>query len=101
MIDQVASKFIASLTQEMLKAFNGRLERGLELAKNGSVQPLSNSVRSRRFLVRSSDTTQKYIVDLDTKTCECPDSMKGHTCKHRVAAYYIEQALKLTGGKGF
>ncbi len=94
-IDQVAQRFIASLTPEALKAFNGRLERGLEMAKNGSVQHLANSVRPRRFLVLSSEGKQKYVCDLDTRTCDCPDSLKGNTCKHRIAAYYVEQAEKI------
>jgi len=95
LIDQVAHKFVASLNLEALKAFNGRLERGLELAKNGAVQSIPDAAHPRRFLVRSSDGTQYYKVDSDARTCECPDSQKGHTCKHRIAAYYIEQTAKL------
>lgn len=94
-IDKVAQKYIASLKPEAIKSFNGRLERGLEMAKNGSVQHLANSVRPRRFLVLSSDGKERYLVDLDTRTCDCPDSLKGNTCKHRIAAYYVEQADKI------
>jgi hypothetical protein len=95
LIEQAASKFVSSLTPDAIKAFNGRLERGLELAKSGAVQPLPEPKHPRRFLVRSSDGSQNYVVDLDTKTCECPDSLKGKTCKHRIAAYYIEQANQM------
>lgn len=94
-IDQVTQAFKSSLTPTSLQSINGRLERGLEMAKNGSVQEIPNSIGKRRFLVRSSDGTQKYIVDLDTKSCECPDSQKGYTCKHRIAAYLLEQAQQL------
>ena len=99
LIEQAASKFVSSLTPDALKAFNGRLERGLELAKSGAVQPLSEPKHPRRFLVRSSDGSQNYVVDLDAKTCECPDSLKGKTCKHRIAAYYIEQANQMAAPK--
>jgi hypothetical protein len=95
LIEQVASKFTASLPQEALRAFNGRLERGLELAKNGAVQPMPDAGHPRRFFVRSSDGTHYYEVDLDSRTCNCPDSLKGNSCKHRIAAYYFDQAQKL------
>ncbi len=92
LISQIASKFVSSLTPEVLKGFNGRLERGLELAKNGAVTSFDDSsTHPRRFKVRSSDGTNTYIVDLDAKTCDCQDSQKGHTCKHRIAAYYFDQ----------
>src|SRR5450759_1371092 len=70
LIEQIANKFTNSLPQETLKAFNGRLERGLELAKSGAVQPVPEPSHPRRFLVRSSDDTQSYMVDLDARTCD-------------------------------
>jgi hypothetical protein len=91
-IDLVAKKFVSSLNEASLKNFNGRLDRGLELAKQGAVSPVVGY--PRRFQVRSLDTTQIYDVDLDARTCNCPDSQKGKTCKHRVAAYYFDQANK-------
>jgi hypothetical protein len=93
-IDLVAKKFVASLNEAALKNFNGRLERGLELAKKGTVSPVAG--HPRRFQVHSLDATNIYEVDLDAKTCTCPDSQKGNSCKHRVAAYYYEQANKLS-----
>jgi hypothetical protein len=93
-VDVVAKKFVGSLNEASLKNFNGRLDRGLELAKQGAVLPVAGY--PRRFQVRSLDTPQIYDVDLDARTCTCPDSQKGNTCKHRVAAYYFEQANKLT-----
>jgi hypothetical protein len=74
---------------------NGRLERGLELAKSGAVAPIPDSHHSRLYRVLSSDRLRSYRVDLDAKTCECPDSQKGHQCKHRIASYYYEQAKKM------
>lgn len=91
-LDEVAKNYIASLSQETLKSFNGRLERGLELAKNGAVMPLNHPKHPRRLQVQASDGSKVYQVDLEAKTCDCPDSQKGHTCKHRIAAYYYEQA---------
>ena len=93
-IDQVASKFVSSLNEASLKNFNGRLERGLELVKGGAVAPVAGY--PRHFQVHSQNAFNIYEVDLDAKTCTCPDSQKGNCCKHRVAAYYFEQASKLS-----
>lgn len=91
-IENAAQKFIASLNDTALKSFNGRLERGLELAKNGAVTPAADNTHPRRYSVHSAGSDKVYTVDLDAKTCDCPDNLKGNTCKHRVAAYYYEQA---------
>jgi hypothetical protein len=99
-IEQVARKFVATLTQATLASFNGRLARGLELAKVGAVSSVLNPAHPRCFQVRSTEGLQTYQVDLDTKTCTCPDSQKGNTCKHRVAAYYFEQTLKVKPTSG-
>lgn len=88
-IEQVARKFVSSLRPEVSQRLNGRLERGLEMARNGAVRPLD---QPRCFLVRSSDGKRHYEVDLNARSCTCPDSHKGNVCKHRIAAYYIEQA---------
>ena len=46
----------------------------------------------RIFSVRSENNQHAYLVDLDRKTCTCLDCQKGHICKHRIAAYLIEQS---------
>jgi hypothetical protein len=98
-IELAAKKFIASLNEQARKTFNGRLERGLELARQGAVINSADATHPRRYQVRSSDAQKAYFVDLDSRTCECPDSQKGFTCKHRVAAYYVEQASKMEAEK--
>ena len=92
-LDLVAERFIASLKPEVVNALNGRLERGLTLAKSWSVVHCPERDKPRCYRVRSSDGSSLYKVDLDARSCECPDSQKGNTCKHRIAAYYVEQAL--------
>ena len=62
------------------------------MAKAGSVTLMGDAAHPRRYEVRSSNGSKAYTVDLDDKTCDCPDNLKGYTCKHRVAAYYFEQA---------
>jgi hypothetical protein len=94
-LDRVAEQFISSLKPEVVSSLNGRLERGLELAKQWSVVHCPEPDRPRAYHVRSSNGISFYKVDLDARTCDCPDSQKGNTCKHRIAAYYIEQANKL------
>ncbi len=91
-LDLVAERFIASLRPEVVNALNGRLDRGLELAKSWSVVHCPEPDKPRCYRVRSSDGSSLYRVDLDARSCECLDSQKGNTCKHRIAAYYVEQA---------
>ena len=94
-LDRVAEQFISSLRPEVVSSLNGRLERGLALAKQWSVVHCPEADKPRCYRVRSSDGYSFYKVDLDARTCECPDSQKGNTCKHRIAAYYVEQANKM------
>ncbi len=93
-LERIAQDFIATLSPQTIQKMNGRLERGLELAINGYVKPLTNSNFPRTFRVLSSSRKCYYYVDLAEKVCNCPDSLNGNTCKHRIAAYYVEQALK-------
>ena len=94
-LDLVAERFIASLKPEIVNALNGRLERGLALAKSWSVVHCPERDKPRCYRVRSSDGSSLYRVDLDARSCECMDSQKGNTCKHRIAAYYVEQANQI------
>lgn len=94
-LDRVAEQFISSLRPEVVSSLNGRLERGLALAKQWSGVHTPEAGKPRCYRVRSSDGYSFYKVDLDARTCECPDSQKGNTCKHRIAAYYIEQANRM------
>ena len=98
-LENIAQDFISTLSPQTKQKMNGRLERGLALAINGYVKPISNSGFPRSFLVLSSSRKCYYYVNLAEKVCNCPDSLKGNTCKHRIAAYYVEQALKGFGTK--
>jgi hypothetical protein len=74
----------------MRSALNGRQVRALKLAVNGHVTHKAGRI----FPVRLEYGDYAYLVDLDNHTCTCPDSFKGNLCKHRLAAYLIEQANK-------
>ena len=89
-ISKVAEKMTVSCNPMTLRTLNGRLERGLEIALSGSVLPIPGKLHVCRVV--SSDHTHFYLVDVDARTCECPDSLKGNHCKHRIAAYYFTQA---------
>lgn len=93
-LEKIAQDFIATLSQQTIEKLNGRLERGLELAINGYVKPLPDANFPTTFRVLSSSRRCYYYVNLAEKVCTCPDSLKGNICKHRVAAYYVDQALK-------
>ena len=92
-IRQVAQIFRSSLSPNNHTSFNGRLERGLFLALNGSVMLDSSPQHPNRCRVISSDRSRTYLVDIDSKYCDCPDSQKGYHCKHRIAAYFVLQAI--------
>ena len=94
LLEEVARDFKAQLKPEVLRTFNGRLERGLALVRENAVTPL----KERQYEVRSANAKQSpysYQVNLAERSCTCPDSQKGNICKHRVAAYYYEQAMKI------
>ena len=85
-INAAFTKFTSSIMPELKQRMNGRLERGLEIARAGWVIPYDPSTLVQ-FKVRSSDPGKlPYMVDLRARSCTCPDHLKGHYCKHRVAA---------------
>jgi hypothetical protein len=89
-IEQTARKVFESFSEKMKATLNGRQERALKLALEGHVA----HKLSRTFSVRSEDGQHSYLVNLDKNFCTCPDSQKGSVCKHRLAAYLIEQASR-------
>ena len=91
-LDAAFHKFCNSLSPELKSRMNGRLERGLQIALSGGVAPASPESISQ-FRVNSSDPAKPpYLVDLNARTCTCPDHWKGHYCKHRVAAQVFKMA---------
>ena len=80
------TKFISSISPELKQNMNGRLERSLEIVLSGGVIPYDLTALVQ-FKIKSSDPSKlPYMVDLRARTCTCPDHIKGHYCKHRVAA---------------
>jgi hypothetical protein len=101
-IGEAAREFAATLLPSTRAAFNGRFERGINLAKQGAVSNYIDPYEPdapRLFEVKSANQYRSpfsYIVDLVNQYCECPDHNKGHFCKHRVAANIIEIATQKT-----
>jgi hypothetical protein len=89
-IEQTARHVFESFSEKMKAALNGREDRALKLAVEGHVTHKSERI----FSVRSEDSQHSYLVNLDKGFCTCPDSQKGHVCKHRLAAYLVEQSMK-------
>jgi len=89
-IEQTARQVFDSFSEKMKVTLNGRAERALKLAVEGHV----THKFARTFNVRSEDGEHSYLVNLEKSFCTCPDSQKGHVCKHRLAAYLVEQSLK-------
>ena len=91
-VEQTASEVFARFSDRIKARLNGRQEKALQLALNGHVTYKA----ARVYSVRSEDGVHHYLVDLDRKFCTCPDSRRGYTCKHRLAAYLIEQSREAT-----
>ena len=91
-VEQTALVVFARFSDRIKARLNGRQDRALQLALNGHVTHKAGRVYS----VRSQDGKHRYLVNLDRKFCNCPDSRKGHLCKHRLAAYLIEQTNQAT-----
>jgi len=89
-IEQTARQVFDSFSEKMKVTLNGRAERALKLAVEGHV----THKFARTFNVRSEDGEHSYLVNLEKSFCTCPDSQKGHACKHRLAAYLVEQSMK-------
>ena len=87
-IEHTARRVFESFSDRFKRKLNGRQERALKLALGGNVIHLSDRI----FSVRSEKGNHAYLVNLDQSSCTCPDCCKGHICKHRIAAYLIEQA---------
>jgi hypothetical protein len=87
-IEQTARNLFESFSEKLKESLNGRQDRALKLALEGHVSHKAGRIYS----VRSEDGKHAYLVNLDARTCTCPDSHNGHVCKHRLAAYLIEQA---------
>jgi len=95
-INAAFTKFNNSIMPELKQRMNGRLERGLEIVKAGWVTPYDQNTLVQ-FKVRSSEPGKlPYMVDLRARTCTCPDHLKGHYCKHRVAAQVYRLACSQT-----
>ena len=91
-LEHTARQVFETFSEKMKAALNGREERALKMALEGRVTHKSERIYS----VRSEDGKHAYLVNLEARTCTCPDYEKGNVCKHRLAAYLVEQATKAT-----
>jgi hypothetical protein len=84
-----------TLAQEALKRWPAldpaRLERAIEIAARPGM--IYNArCNAGEFDVRASNGTGWYHVNTKARTCTCPDSHKGHVCKHRLAVWLFVEA---------
>lgn len=63
---------------------DGREKRGRALARTGKIESLG-----KVWLVSSQTNSARYVVNLDAKTCTCPDhESRGVKCKHQFAVEF-------------
>jgi len=97
-ITQAFLKYDALLSPQVKEKLNGRLERGLAMARSDSVLPQSDQSLPgylNQFWVNSSQPYKPaYFVDIQQRTGKCPDCFKGNLCKHIIAASIISLAIQ-------
>ena len=76
LLDQIHQEFYASLSESIIRRFNGRLERALDMAKKGSVAV--TQIPGKFFVSSAKRKGTIYQVDLNNKTCTCPDFNAGN-----------------------
>jgi hypothetical protein len=91
-IRKVANQYSAKQPYKIF-GVGARIERGLNMALDGKVILEPTATSPHRCKVISSDGVRSYLVDLNNKYCSCPDSQKGNHCKHRLASYFVLQAI--------
>jgi len=73
-------------------SLKNRLERAVFIVEH--VRP---TLDPNLYEVQSATSFRKYLVKVDRharrSTCSCPDSRKGHHCKHRLAVALYEKAM--------
>lgn len=60
-----------------------RVGRAVRLLEADAVTALG----PQSFEVQSQSGNGAYRVNLKARSCGCPDSGKGHVCKHRIASF--------------
>jgi len=90
-IDKVYEEYKATCSDALLKKFNGRLERAVMIAKEGKVR--LTSVEGVYEVASQKVKGASYIADIKAHTCDCPDAKALNICKHRMAAWFVEQVL--------
>ena len=69
-----------------------RLERAAFIVENVQRTPDPDL-----YVVKSATSFREYLVKVNrwnrSSTCSCPDSRKGHHCKHRLAVALYEKVL--------
>ena len=83
------------------KVDKSRINRALDIVRSDFVHSVMDAVTMKSFYkVRSwSSRSLYYEVDLNARTCTCPDSLMGNRCKHRIAAYIYKVHLDKSTSK--
>jgi|GEM_PF-3659135 hypothetical protein len=81
------------LASEAIEKYNLDANRVLKAMKiaQGKTNIYNNHCPTGEFDVRSSKGGW-YHVNTKEKTCTCPDSTFGNTCKHRIAVWMYTQS---------
>lgn len=59
-------------------------------------QMYNNNCPPGQFDVQSESGNGWYRVDTIKRSCTCTDSQTGHTCKHRIAVWIINETIRQT-----
>ena len=74
------------------KRLNGRIEAAVQILEHAGIRHAEGFPSHVYQVPSQSNPRGSYQVDIQARTCTCPDSGKGNLCKHRLAiGFYINQ----------
>lgn len=80
---EIFARLFRSLFPAVAEKANGRIEKAVAIMTRAGARRLDRN--TGLYEVESDSGKGWYQVDLDRKTCTCPDSLAGNLCKHRLA----------------
>ena len=81
-----------------MEARSHRLQAAASRRHHQDQGPEIREVLAGKYLVPSQSHGGSYLVDIEAKTCTCPDAADGHRCKHQLVVAYVRHELMLPMG---
>lgn len=80
---KIYARLFRSRFPDLAEKANGRIEKAVKIMSRAGTRRLDRT--AGLYEVESDSGKGWYQVDLEHKTCTCPDAQQGNLCKHRLA----------------